>query len=339
MSRVGIVAIGRNEGERFRRCLRSLPTSSVPVVYVDSGSDDGSVPAALASGASVVELDNTISFTAARARNAGLEKLVAEHPEIAYVQFIDGDCELDPGWLATALAALEANPDLAVVCGRRRELFPERSIYNELCDIEWDTPVGDAKACGGDALMRVSAFRAAGGFSANLIAGEEPELCVRLRKLGFRIRRLRSEMTRHDAAVLRFSQWWKRTLRSGHAFAQGAAMHGGKDERHWVRETGSIVAWALLLPLAVLVLLALGKPWGLVLLAPYPALAARIWLKRREGLGARRAALFALFCVLAKFPQLLGAARFLRFGLGGAGGLIEYKLAPQHQSVPPRRGQ
>ena len=336
MSRVGIVAIGRNEGERFRRCLRSLPTSSVPVVYVDSGSDDGSVPAALASGASVVELDNTISFTAARARNAGLEKLVAEHPEIAYVQFIDGDCELDPGWLATALAALEANPDLAVVCGRRRELFPERSIYNELCDIEWDTPVGDAKACGGDALMRVSAFRAAGGFSANLIAGEEPELCVRLRKLGFRIRRLRSEMTRHDAAVLRFSQWWKRTLRSGHAFAQGAAMHGGKDERHWVRETGSIVAWALLLPLAVLVLLALGKPWGLVLLAAYPALGARIWLKRREGLGARRAALFALFCVLAKFPQLLGATRFL--GLGGAGGLIEYKFTPQHQSDPLRRG-
>ncbi len=339
MSRIGIVAIGRNEGERFLRCLRSLATTGAPVVYVDSGSDDGSVPAALASGAAVVELDRTIGFTAARARNCGLEKLVAEHPEIAYVQFIDGDCELDPGWLATAVPVLDRSPDLAVACGRRRELCPEKSIYNDLCDIEWDTPVGDAKACGGDALMRVSAFRAAGGFSATLIAGEEPELCVRLRKLGFRIQRLGSEMTRHDAAMLRFLQWWKRALRSGHAFAQGAAMHGGKGERHWVRETGSIVAWGLLLPLAILVLLALGKPWGLVLLAAYPALAARIWLKRREGLGARRAALFALFCVLAKFPQLLGAARFLRHRLGGAGGLIEYKLTPQHQPVPPRRGQ
>jgi hypothetical protein len=146
-------------------------------------------------------------------------------------------------------------------------------------------------------------------------------------------------MTRHDAAMFRFSQWWKRTLRSGHAFAQGAAMHGGKGERHWVRETGSTIAWGLLLPLTVLALLALGRPWGLALLSAYPALGVRIWLKRRKALGERRAAIFALFCVLAKIPQLLGAARFVREKFFGAGGLIEYKLPPPHHPIRPRRGQ
>lgn len=335
MSRVGIVAIGRNEGERLLRCLRSLAATGAPTIYVDSGSTDGSVAAARAAGAAVLELDLRIGFTAARARNAGFDQLLAEHPEVAYVQFIDGDCELDGSWLGTAVAALDSDPDLAVACGRRRELFPDRSIYNDLCDIEWDTPVGEAKACGGDALMRVNAFRAVGGFLPTLIAGEEPELCVRLRGRGFRVRRLAAEMTRHDAAVLRFSQWWRRNLRAGHAFAEGAALHGRGPERHWVRETRGIVAWAVGLPCAVLVLLALGKPWGLLLVAAYPALVARIWLRSRAALGTRRAALFACFCVLGKFPQVLGIARFVRGKFSGRAGLIEYKISAAQRPLPP----
>lgn len=334
MSRLGIVAIGRNEGERLRRCLRSLSAAGARVVYVDSGSTDGSVELARASGALVVELDRATGFTAAKARNAGFEALLRGHPDLDYVQFVDGDCELDAGWLPAAVSALDGDPAIAVACGRRRELFPERSLYNELCDIEWDTPAGDVLACGGDALVRVSAFRAVQGFSPGLIAGEEPELCVRLRRLGFRIRRLPAEMTRHDAAMASFGQWWKRCVRAGFAFAQGAALHGASPERHWVGELRSIWLWGAALPAAALALAAAAWPWGALLLAAYPALAVRIWLRHRRRLGGRRAALFAVACVVAKVPQFAGAVRFGRAAGStagpavGGGGLIEYKSSP-----------
>jgi glycosyltransferase involved in cell wall biosynthesis len=42
MSQVGLVIIGRNEGERLRRCLASVGAGGCDVVYVDSGSTDGS---------------------------------------------------------------------------------------------------------------------------------------------------------------------------------------------------------------------------------------------------------------------------------------------------------
>ena len=109
---------------------------------------------------------------------------------------------------------------------RVRERHPDASPYNKLCDIEWNTPVGDAKSCGGDAMMRVSAFRQVGGFDAGVIAGEEPELCVRLRANGWTLERINAEMTLHDAAMTRFSQFWKRAKRAGHAYAEGAAVHG-----------------------------------------------------------------------------------------------------------------
>ena len=194
----------------------------------------GRSTAAQSRGALVVALDMTQPFTAARARNAGLQK-VAEGVE--FVQFLDGDCALREGWIATARTFLEDHPDVAVVCGRRRERFPDASIYNRLIDREWDTPVGQALACGGDALMRVAPLRDLGGYRDSLIAGEEPELCVRLHQAGWQIWRLDAEMTWHDAEITRLSQWWKRSQRAGHAFAEGAALHGGPPERHWVAET------------------------------------------------------------------------------------------------------
>src|SRR3990170_3982962 len=93
-SRLGIVAIGRNEGERLRACLRSVVGDNRVVVYVDSGSTDGSVEMARSMGAEVVELDLATPFTAARARNEGFHRLEQLNPNVAFVQFVDGDCEV-----------------------------------------------------------------------------------------------------------------------------------------------------------------------------------------------------------------------------------------------------
>lgn len=267
---MGVVVIGRNEGLRLERCLASLVGAAEQVVYVDSGSTDDSVQMAKALGVEVVELDMSIPFTAARARNEGFARLQHLLPAMRYVQFVDGDCEVVEGWLSRAQAFLDTRPEVAVVCGRRRERFPQRSIYNLLCDLEWDTPIGEAKACGGDALMRADAFAAASGFRADLIAGEEPELCVRLRANGWKVWRLAEEMTLHDAAMTRFGQWWRRTLRGGHAFAEGAFLHGAAPEKHWLRESRRAWFWGLGVPLAtVIAMLMLG--WsGLLLLLVYP---------------------------------------------------------------------
>ena len=221
----GVVAIGRNEGERLRWCLKSVP-AGIAVVYVDSGSTDGSAQWARDRGTDVIELDMNVAFTAARARNAGFRRLKELAPGLLYVQFVDGDCKLEENWLDHAASFLKSHDNVGVVCGRRRERFPEKSVYNWLCDREWERPTGEVQACGGDAMMRISAFEAVGGYRDDLIAGEEPELCVRLRGAGWRIFQLERPMTLHDAAMTRIGQWWRRNQRSGYAFAQGAYLHG-----------------------------------------------------------------------------------------------------------------
>jgi len=314
---VDAVVIGRNEGARLVACLAALSGPEVRrVVYVDSGSTDGSVAAAQAAGAQVVTLPMDRPFTAARARNAGLSALADDPPE--FVQLLDGDCEVQPGWIATAKAFLDANPHVAVVCGRRRERFPDASRYNRLCDAEWNTPVGAANACGGDALMRHAPLTAAGGYRADLIAGEEPELCLRLRRAGWAIWRLDAEMTLHDAAMTRFSQWWRRSRRAGHAFAEGAALHGSGPERHWVAETRRALNWGLALPLAGVVSAALVHPAFLLVWLAYPLQMLR--LSRRMGWER------AVFTVLGKMPEALGVAGYWLDRLRGRrAGIIEYK--------------
>ncbi|MCI0911573.1 MULTISPECIES: glycosyltransferase family 2 protein [Pseudomonas] len=324
MTGIGVVVIGRNEGLRLERCLASLAGRADKVVYVDSGSTDGSVQRASALGVEVLTLDMSRPFTAARARNEGFACLQRALPAVRLVQFVDGDCEVDAGWLATARAFLDAHPQVAVVCGRRRERFPQHSVYNWLCDLEWDTPVGETKACGGDALMRVDAFVAVAGYRSALIAGEEPELCVRLRAAGWKVWRLAAEMTLHDAAMTRFGQWWRRSVRAGYAYAEGACLHGAPPERHWLRESRRAWLWGLGIPLLVALASVWAGPWALWLLLVYPLQMLR--LARRGGRSARENAVQAAFLVLGKFPEMLGQMRFVlnRYTAGNPA-LIEYK--------------
>ncbi|WP_300039357.1 glycosyltransferase [uncultured Roseobacter sp.] len=316
---VAAVVIGRNEGARLIACLASLQDQTDQIVYVDSGSTDGSVAAAGAAGAVVVLLDTDQAFTAARARNAGLDRALEAETPPRFVQFVDGDCTVQPGWIATARAALEADPQRAVVCGRRRERAPGASVYNRLIDAEWDTPVGQARACGGDALMRAEALGQVGGFNPGLIAGEEPELCVRLRQAGWQIWRIDAEMTLHDANLTRFGQWWTRSRRGGHAYAEGAALHGAPPERHNVAQTRRALLWGAGVPLVALAGALLVHPAALAVLLAWPAQVLRL---RRSGMPWHR----AFFLTLAKIPEMLGVLEYWFSRLTGRRRvLIEYK--------------
>ena len=311
LQQVGVVLIGRNEGQRLKQCLLSVLNKVPDIVYVDSGSTDGSVEMAKSLGVDVVELDLSIPFTAARARNEGFYHLLTLNKQIEFVQFVDGDCEIFEGWITKAQQTLETQSQVAIVCGRRRERFPAISIYNRLCDIEWNTPIGETKMCGGDAMMRVKAFKQVNGFNPHLIAGEEPELCVRLRQQGWKILRIDRDMTLHDAQMCHFSQWWKRSLRAGHAYAEGSWLHGQSPEYHWVKESRSIWLWGLILPLLSLATVWLTSGLSLLLLTIYPLIIYRSYCHSlKQGFEIQDAGIYALFCVLSKFPGVQGQIQF-----------------------------
>jgi GT2 family glycosyltransferase len=324
LSTTGVVVIGRNEGSRLQNCFCSGVREAPYIVYVDSGSTDGSVELAKSLGMPTVELDPTTAFSAARARNEGFRLLLQIHPRLEFVQFVDGDCELDKGWLETGAEFLRDHENVAVVAGHLHEKFPDKSIYNRLCDIEWDVPIGEAKDCGGIAMMRAKALDGVHGFRTDLIAGEEPELCVRMRQQGWHIWRLAEAMAQHDAAMTRFGQWWVRTQRAGHAIAQGATLHGESPERFGIREVRSILVWGLAIPLSAVGLTAFFGWPGLLLLTLYPLQIVRLSL--RGSRSTRENWLNATFLIVGKLPAMLGLIQFyVRRGMGRESRLMEYK--------------
>ena len=333
---VGLVVIGRNEGERLRMCLSSLPVA-MPRVYVDSGSTDHSQATAKEHGFAVIELSDLVGFTAARARNAGLGKLLKDFPNLTYVQMIDGDCEIEAGWLAKAEAALECDPQMAVVFGRRRERFPQASIYNLMCDDEWNVPIGLAKSCGGDAMFRVSSLVSAGGYPEEMIAGEEPDLCLRLRRSGWKVVRLAGEMTKHDAAIHSFRQWWQRTRRSGHAFAELVDRHRFAAETTWIRQLMSIFIWSgiqisALVAVSIWLAFRTDAPLYLsfilfaVLLIQFVRIVQRFQKAIKKERSLFHSAMFSLLLIFGKLAQIQGVCDYLaKRALRKNGVLIEYK--------------
>lgn len=326
----GIVAIGRNEGHRLRECLASALSARCPVVYVDSASADGSAGMARSCGVDVVELDAfSAPLSAARARNCGFERLLETHSGLRFVQFLDADCVLQAGWLEAAARALEADPGRGAVLGHVLERNAAASAYNRLCALEWRSAPGDLEdygRLGGISMMRAEVFRALGGFRAEVIAGEDSELGVRMALAGYKVCKIDRAMATHDAGMTRFGQWWRRAVRAGHAIGQRFELNGRSPLRDCARERASTVFWGCALPLAVL---AGAVPTGgasLALLAAYPVLALRVWERRRRMGDARgEALLYAVFVVIAKFANAAGLIRFYLNKSANRYRIIEYK--------------
>ncbi len=325
-NKVGAVIIGRNEGARLVACMDSLKSCVEVVVYVDSGSSDNSLFEASERGVDCVSLDLSTPFTAARARNEGASYLLSKNPNLSYIQFVDGDCEVQRKWVNSAQNFLDSDTNYAVACGHRRERCPAKSVYNQLCDIEWNTPIGEALACGGDALIRVSAFVEVNGYRDDLIAGEEPEMCFRLREKGWKIFRLDEEMTLHDAAITRFSQWWNRAKRAGYAYANGCYLHYYSAEKYKVKQVLSVIVWSVMLPVVIILLSLLNGFFTFVFLI-YPLQVFRLMLKSKSSMNSYQSSFYyALSNVIGKFPQFVGMLKFaFNKWQGRRGTLIEYK--------------
>lgn len=327
---LSVVVIGRNEGERLTRCLASVRAMAdiggdMELIYVDSASTDDSVARAEALGAHVLEV-RPERPSAALGRNAGWR--VATAP---YVLFLDGDTVLDPEFPAAALAEL-ADPKVAVVWGHRREIRPEDSLYNRVLDLDWVYPPGPSDFCGGDAVMRREVLESVGGFDASLIAGEEPELCQRIRAQGSIILHIDRPMTGHDLAMTRWAQYWKRAVRAGHAYAEVSERLAGGPFPLWRQESrGNVRRAGLLLGVfagAVSLSAVAGTviPVGLAL-GFYGALVVRTaWKARWKGGNWLTLGLYGLHSQFQHIPIFWGQVGYWwDKRKGRKRGLIEYK--------------
>jgi len=323
---LAIVVIGRNEGTRLERSLRAAQGCADALVYVDSASSDASVERARSQVDRVVTLDGQTPLSAARARNAGFAAAQELLPNLALVQFVDGDCALEESWLSLARTHLETHPELGGVCGRRREWQPESSFWSRLLDFEWNAPIGPVETFAGDVLVQTGAFLEAGGYDETLVAGEDPDFAARLRRAGWVLERIPAEMSSHDATGLRAGQWWARQIRAGYALAEAWRRKGYALRVSEARRAGSAVFWGGLVPVctaAAITSVGVVGVWGVAL---YAALIGRIFVRERQRRSSGDSALWAASCTLAKFPTLHGMALHLWRRLRSpANGLIEYK--------------
>ncbi len=306
---ISIVVIGRNEGERLVRCLSSIQKANYPqdyieLIYVDSNSTDDSCIQAQRFGAQVIRLTER-PFSAARARNIGWRQ--ARHE---LVHFLDGDVELDAQWLTKAMYQIR-DPTIACVFGRREELCPQASIYMRVCAFDWHVPAGPWRICGGDALFRREVLAQLGGFNEEMVAGEEPELCYRLRRLGFLIWRLNEPMTRHDLNMTSFGQYWKRLVRSGWAYAVVAFRCRHGKERFWQKESlfnaAELIFWIGSFAGAILSGVWWTLPaWIVLVIARITWIAVKAH-SRTDGWAS--AYLYGIHCVFSRLPLFLGQVK------------------------------
>ena len=328
-SKIGLVVIGRNEGQRLLLSLQSMQSSHCPIIYVDSGSSDNSVEIAKPLVNCVHQLDSATPFSAARARNEGCQHLTTLFPSLQYIQFVDGDCVIDEGWLTAAQAAIEQDEKRAAVIGHLQELNPDASIYNRMCAMEWRSPAGELTnfgALGGISMIRADVFKQLGGFKANVIAGEDSEFGVRLSLAGYKVVKIDHIMAVHDANISTFQQWWKRAVRGGHAIGQRADLNGATIAKDCVKERKSTLVWGVFLPIVALILLIFAGCWGLLILLTYVFLAIKVYFyRRKQGENSRDAFTYAQFMPFVKIANGLGLLKFYVNKFKQSYEIIEYK--------------
>ena len=330
---LSVVVIGRNEGARLERCLRSIAatepppgesSSGIEVIYVDSNSSDGSPELAARLGARCIILPKGRT-TAALGRNAGWRAASAP-----LVLFLDGDTILHPRFVVQAIAALR--PEIAIVWGHRREIHPEATIFNRVLDLDWIYPPGITEFCGGDALMRRQALAEVNGYDETLIAGEEPEMCRRMRAKNWQILHVDLPMTGHDMAMTSWSQYWKRATRAGYAYAQVSARFRNTGLPFWEedarRNRNRAITLLGVLAVGIIASAVLRNVIPILAVAAFYALlslrtASRMKWKSPD-FGTRLA--YGFHSHLQQIPIWLGQLQYGRDqSAGRVRGLIEYK--------------
>ena len=326
---LSVVVIGRNEGSRLAKCLDSIKlvrgVMVREIIYVDSASTDGSPEMACRYGA-IVLVVHPERPTAAIGRNAGWRQAQSD-----LVLFLDGDTVLHPDFPRAACNALSQEPSTAAVWGHRREIHPEASIFNRVLDLDWVYRPGFTDFCGGDVLMRRKALLETGGFDESLIAGEEPELCRRLRARGYRIHHIDHPMTGHDLQITHLNQYWRRATRAGHAYAEVSERYRNSSDPSWTPERKANLIRGSFWPASLVIAILAGIHFGFLPFAVWSALFLSLsvrsaWKARWKGASPWLLLLYGFHSHLQHAPILVGQLQYeFDKRQGRTRKLIEYK--------------
>ncbi len=322
---IDCVVIGVNTEATLARCLNSIIESDYPadklhLIYVDGGSYDKSIEiAGQFHGVEIISLGDNHP-TPGRGRNNGWNK--GDSP---LVQFLDSDTILEKDWFSQGIQAIDGN-NVGAVQGYRKEISPQKSIFNWLTSLEWNGPPGEAESFGGDVLIRRNILEETGGYDEIMVGGEDPELSQRIKDRGWRILQLDTIMTHHDIAMFSLTQYWKRAFRSGYGFAAVIDKGAGRERGFWMTEFRRIIVRGGcslgLLSLAICLLLmtfSLGSPALMLstiaitlalLLLFWPRLFRVGYFKDSMNLSKKQAKTYAWHCSLVVIPDLIGVIRY-----------------------------
>ena len=320
---IDCIIIGVNCEKTLERCIKSIlsgtyPEQKIHIIYSDGGSADRSIAIAHSfSQVNVIKL-NPEYPTPGLGRNAGWKA-----GRSTYVQFLDSDTILDREWMIPAIDAMK-NPAVGAVRGYRKELHPERSFFNWIGDMEWNTTPGECDSFGGDVLIRRAALEETGGYDEELVGGEDPELSWRISQNGWKILMLDALMTSHDLAMLKTSQYLKRSFRSGYGFAAVQSRVAGTGSNFWKADMRRIMrkggGFFIFLVAGILLLVLQQNYLGIacsvlsIIAGSTMLLSPRLFkiekFMRENNLNKTEAKKYAWHCVFVVIPQLFGIIRF-----------------------------
>lgn len=165
-------------------CILNQTISPLEIIIINDGSIDqtGSLLKTLSSMAVIVTKSNC---GPASARNLGIKLAKGK-----FIAFTDSDCLPEPGWLNNLLAKFDSSK-IAGVGGQIKGV--EKTILSEFVDFagflnpQNDNLSSPKYLITANACFRLDVLITAGGFNEifRKPGGEEPELCWKIRNLGY----------------------------------------------------------------------------------------------------------------------------------------------------------
>jgi glycosyltransferase involved in cell wall biosynthesis len=282
--RVSIVIKALNEERHIRASIESAIAAVMrvggEVILADSGSSDRTVEIACEYPITVVRLKHVDERRCGVGPQLGFQKARGE-----FVYILDGDMELDPGFLPEAVAAMDADSRLGGIAGTVHE---ESEANYQFRGRKRRGHERQARVCewldmGG--LYRVEALRDVGYFSnRNLHACEEMELGLRLCAAGWTLRRITAPGVVHHGRTEGNWELLKRRWRSRYLDGAGELIRAAIGRPYFYRTLQTqrhlfvgLLVWAGLLAGVALLR---WSPWPLV--AVLLAVLALVLLRARR---------------------------------------------------------
>jgi glycosyltransferase involved in cell wall biosynthesis len=183
--------VAKDEEQNISRCIESILSStktieSREILLVDSCSSDKTVEIAKQYPINIVQLGENWPHSPSAGRFTGVNNTNGK-----YVLIIDGDMELQKGWVEVVLKFMEETPKAAALVGKYYELFLQKNgDYSKpklAMNCKGRSKFGKIDYIFGSSIFRRKSLLEAGNFHPYLRAEEEAEISYRLTKNGYNL--------------------------------------------------------------------------------------------------------------------------------------------------------